>query len=89
MDRLRNEVVRIKAEIESEFTSRVDQRGLTNELDKWIAGILPEERVTLPLVDSLQPLPLDGRRMRGKTRFGWKDDVKMLWDNTGMTMITA
>ena len=66
MDRIRNEEVRRRAGIGRELASRVDQRVL-----RWFGHVerMDESR----LARRVMMAEVNGRRVRGRQRFGWLD----------------
>ena len=74
MDRVRNEEVLRRAEIERELSSRADQRVL-----RWFGHV---ERMVLMT-------EVSGGRVRGRWRLGWMDGVKVAFGNRGMTVEAA
>ena len=82
MDRVRNEEVCRRAEIEMELAIRADQRvlrwfGHAERMDDYRMA-----RRVLMAEDS-------GGRVRGKPRLGWMDGVKVALGNRGMTVEAA
>ena len=82
MDRIRNEEVRRRAGIGREFTSRVDQRVL-----RWFGHVkrMYESR----LARRVMMAEVSGGWVRGRTRFGWMEGVKVALGNRGMTVEAA
>ena len=78
MDRVRNEEVRMRAGIERELASRVDQRVL-----RWFghAERMDEYRMARRVLMA----EVSGGRVRGRPRLGWMDFVKVALGNRGMT----
>ena len=68
MDRVRNEEVRRRAEIERELASRADQRVL-----RWFGHVerMEEYRMARRVLMG----NVSGRRVRGRPRLGWMDGV--------------
>ena len=78
MDSVRNEEVRRRAVIERALASRADQRVL-----RWFGHV---ERID----EYGMAEGIDGQsqwgRVRGRTRLGWMDSVKVALGNRGMTV---
>ena len=79
MDRVRNEEVRRRTEIERELASRADHRvlrwfGRVNRMDEYLIA----RRVLIAKVS--------GGRVRGRPRLGWVDGVKVVFCNRGMAL---
>ena len=81
-DRVRNEEVRKRAVIERESASRADQRVL-----RWFGyeKRMDEYRISTRVLMA----EVSGRRVRGRTRLGWMDGVKVALGNRGMTVEAA
>ena len=82
MDRVRNEEVRRRAVIERKLASRADQRvlrlfGHVERIDEYRMA----RRVLMAVVS--------GERVRGRSRLGWMDGVKVALGNRGMTVEVA
>ena len=82
MDRVRNEEVRRRAEIEMELMSRADQRVL-----RWFGHV--ERMDEYRLARRVLMAEASVRRARGRPRFGWMDNVKVALGNRGMTVEAA
>ena len=74
MDRVRNEEVCRRAEIERDLASRADQRVL-----RWYEHVerMDEHRIARRVLVA----KVSGRRVRGKPRLGWMDGVKVALGN--------
>ena len=79
MDRLRNEEVRRTAGIEKELASRADQRVL-----RWFGHV--ERMDDYRMARRVLMAEVSGGRVRGRSRLGWMDGVKVALGNTGMTV---
>ena len=77
MDRVRNEEVRRRAEIERELASRADQRVL-----RWFGHvkIMDENR----MAGRVFMAEVSGGRVRGRPRLSWMEGVKVASGNGGM-----
>ena len=82
MDRVRNEEVRMRAGIERELSSRVDQRVL-----RWFGHV--ERMDECCMTRSVLMAEVSGGRVRGRPRLGWMDGVKVALGNRGMTVDSA
>ena len=82
MDRVGNEEVRRRVEIESELTSRVDQRVL-----RWFGHV--ERMDEYRLARRVLMAEVSGGRVRGRPRLGWMDGAKVALGNRGMTVGAA
>ena len=81
-DRVRNEEVRRRAEIEKELARRADQRVL-----RWFGHV---ERIDeYRMVRRVLMMEVSGGRVRGRPRFGWMDGVKVALGNRGMMVEAA
>ena len=82
LDRVRNEVVRWRAGIESELASRADQRVL-----RWFGHVegMDEYRMAKRMLMT----EVSGGRVRGRPRLSWMDGVKVPMGNIGMTAKAA
>ena len=82
MDRVRNEEVRMRAGIERELASRVDQRVL-----RWFGHVerMDEYRITRRVLMA----EVSEGRVRRRPRLGWMDGVKVALGNRGMTVEAA
>ena len=80
MGRVENEEVRRRAGINREFASRADQRVL-----RWFGHVerMDEYRMAVLIPE------VSGGRVRGSSRLGWMDGVKMALGNRGMTVEAA
>ena len=76
MDRVKNEEVRLRAEIERELASRADQRVLRWFLRVERMDVYRMARRVLMAEDS-------GGRIRGRSRLGWMDCVEVALGNRG------
>ena len=79
MDRVRNEEVHRRAEIERELVSRADQRvlrcfGHVKKMDQY------------RMARRVLTAEVSGGRVRGRPRLGWIDGVKVALGNRGMTV---
>ena len=82
VDRVRNEEVRRRAEIERELSSRADQRVL-----RWFGHV---ERVDeYRMARRVLMVEASGGLVRGRPRLGWMDGVKVALGNREMTVETA
>ena len=79
MDRIRNEEVHRKAEIERELASRADHRVL-----RWFGHV--ERMNDYRMARRVLMAEVSGGRVRGRPRLGWMDGVKVALGNRGMTM---
>ena len=79
MDRVRNEEVRRRAEIERELASRANQRVL-----RWFGYVerMDEYRTSRRVFMA----EVSGGWVRGRSRLGWMNGVKVALSNRGMTM---
>ena len=77
MDRVRNEEVRRRAGIENELASRADQRVL-----RWFGHV--ERTDEYRMARRVLMAEVSGQRVRGRTRLGWMDGVKVALGNRGM-----
>ena len=77
MDRIRNEEVRMKAEIERESTSSADQRVL-----RWFGHVERKDEYRMARRELMAEV--SGGRVRGRPRLGWMDGVKVALGNRGM-----
>ena len=82
MDRVRNEVVRRRAGIESELASRADQRVL-----RWFGHV--ERMDEYRMARRVFMAEVIGGRVRGRPRLGWMDGVKVALGNRRMTVEAA
>ena len=82
MDRVRNEEVRRRAEVERELASRADQRVL-----RWFGHV--ERMDDYRMARRLLMAEVSGGRVRGRPRLGWMDGVKVALGNRGMTVEAA
>ena len=82
MDRVRNEEVRRRAEIERELASRADQRVL-----RWFGHV--ERMDEYRMVRRVLMAKVSGGRVRGRPRLGSMGGVKMAMGNRGMTVEAA
>ena len=79
MDRVRNEEVSRRAEIERELSSRADQRVL-----RWFGHV--ERMDEYRMARRVLMAAVSGERVRGRPRLGWMDGVKVALANRGMTV---
>ena len=79
MDRVRNEEVRRRAEIERELASRADQRVL-----RWFGHVERTDEYTMARRALIAEV--SGGRVRGRLRLGWMDVVNVALGNRGMTL---
>ena len=79
MDRVRNEEVRMRAGIERELASRADHRVL-----RWFRHV--ERMDEYRMARRVLMAEVSGERIRGRTRLGWMDGVKVALGNRGMTV---
>ena len=77
MDRVRNEEVRRRAEIEMELVSRADQRVL-----RWIGHV--ERLDDYRMARRVLMAEVSVGRVRGRPRLGWMDGVKVALGNRRM-----
>ena len=82
MDRVRNEEVRRKAEIEMQLASIADQRVL-----RWFGHV--ERMDDYRMVRRMLMTEVSGARVPGRPRLGWMDGVKVALGNRGMTVEAA
>ena len=82
MDRVTNEEVRRRAEIERELASRADQRVL-----RWFGHV--ERMVGYRMTRRVLMAEVSGGRVRRRPRLGWMDGVKVALGNRGMTVEAA
>ena len=68
LDRVRNEIVRARTGVRRELAARVDMNVL-----RWFGHVerIDNER----LLKKVMNAKVDGRRARGRPRFGWMDGV--------------
>ena len=81
-DRVGNEEVRRRAEIERELVIRADQRVL-----KWFGHV--ERMDEYRMARMVLMAEVSGLRVRGRPRLGWMDVVKVALGNRGMTVEAA
>ena len=81
-DRVRNEEVRKRAEIERELASRADQRVL-----RWFGHV--ERMDKYRMARRVLMAEVSEGRVRGRPRLGWMDAVKVALGNRGMTVDAA
>ena len=74
MNRVRNEDVRRRAEIERELESRTDQRVL-----RWLGHV--ERMDEYRLAGRVLMAEVSGGRVQGRPRLGWMDGVKVALGN--------
>ena len=69
LDKVRNEVVRVRTGVRRELVARVDMNVL-----RWFGHVkrMSNER----LLKKVMNAKVDGRSSRGRPRFGWMDGVK-------------
>ena len=82
MDRIRNEVVRMRAGIERELASRADQRVL-----RWFGHV--ERMDEYRMARRVLMAEVSGGRVRGKQRLGWMEGVKVALSSSGVTVEAA
>ena len=70
MDRVRNEVVRMRAGMERELASKADQRVL-----RWFGHV--ERMDDYSMARRVLMAEVIGGRVRGRPRLGWMDGVKV------------
>ena len=81
MDRVRNEEVRRRAEIEMELASRADQ----SRFHIWHVERMDDCRIARRVLMA----EVSMGRVRGRPRLGWMDGVKVALGNRGMTAEAA
>ena len=82
MDRVRNEVMRMRAGIERDLASRADQRVL-----RWFGHV--ERMDEYRMAKSVLMAEVSGGQVRGRPRLGRMDGVKVALGNRGMTVEAA
>ena len=82
MDRVTNEDVSMRAGLERELTSRMDQRVL-----RWFGHV--ERMDEYRMAKRVLMAKVSGRRVRGRPRLGWMDGVKVALGNRGMMVEAA
>ena len=82
MDRVRNEEVRMRAGIERELASRVDQRVL-----RWFGHVERMDDYRMARRVLMTEVRRDG--YEGEARLAWMDGVKVALGNRGMTVEAA
>ena len=82
MDRVTNEEVHRRAEIERELASRADQRVL-----RWFGHV--ERMDEYRMARRVLMAEVSGGQVRGRPRLGWMDGVKVAIGNRGMTVEAA
>ena len=82
MDRVRNEEVCRRVEIERELGSRADQRVL-----RWFGHV--ERMNEYRKARRVLMAEVSGERVRGRPRFGWMDGVQVTLGNRGMRVEAA
>ena len=82
MDRVGNEEVRRRAGIGMELASRADQRVL-----RWFGHV--ERMDDYCMAKRVLMAEVSGGRVRGRSRLGWMDGVKVALGNRGMTVEAA
>ena len=82
MDRVKNEELRRRAGIEMEIASRADQRVL-----RWFGHV--ERMDDCRMARRVLMAEVSGGQVRGRSRLGWMDGVKVALDNRGMTVEAA
>ena len=82
LDRIRNEVVRVRTGVRRELAARVDMNVM-----RWFGhvGRMNNKR----LLKKVMNVQVDGRSARGRPRFGWMDGVKRALNNRRMDMREA
>ena len=81
-DRIRNEEVRRRTGVEDELAMRVDRCVL-----RWFGHM--ERMEGGRLVKKVMKANVNGSRMRGRPKYGWKDGVKRALSNRGMSVEEA
>ena len=82
MDKVRNEEVRRRTGIERELASRADQRLL-----RWSGHL--ERMDEYRMARRVLMAEVSGGRVRGRSRLGWMDGVKVALGNIGMMVEAA
>ena len=82
MDRVRNEDVRWRAEIERELASRADQRVL-----RWFGQV--DRMDDYCMAKRMLMAEVSGGQVRGRPRLSWMDGVKVALGKRGMTVEAA
>ena len=82
MDRVRNEEVRMRAEIERELSSKADERVL-----RWFGHV--ERTYEYRMARRVLMVEVSGGRVRGRPRLCWMNGVKVALGNRGMTVEVA
>ena len=82
LDRVRNEVVRVRTGVRRELAARVDMNVL-----RWFSHVerMDNER----LLKKVMNVKVDGRSARGRPRFGWMDGVKRALNDRRMDVREA
>ena len=78
MDGVRNEEVRRSAGVKSELSSRVDLRA-----SRFLGHL---KRIVYRTARKVLLVEVIGGWVRGRSRLGWMDDVKMALGSNGMTV---
>ena len=81
MDRVSNEEVRRRTRIEMELAIRADQRPV-----RWFGHVerMDEYRMARRVL-----MGVSGGQVRGRSRLGWKDGVKVAFGNRGVSVVAA
>ena len=82
LDRVRNQEVRIRAVIERDLASRVDQRVL-----RWFGHV--ERMDAFRMARRMLMAEVSAGRVRGRSRLGWMDGVQVVLGNRIMTVEAA
>ena len=82
MDRVRNKEVHRRAGIERELASRADQR-----IFRWFGHV--ERMEEFHLARRVLMAEVSGGWVRGRSRLGWMDGVKVALSNRGMMVEAA
>ena len=82
MDRVRNEELRMRAEIERELASRADQRVL-----RWFGQV--ERMDEYRMAKMVLMVEVSGGQVQGRPRLGWMDGVKVAFGNREMMVEAA
>ena len=82
LDRVRNEVVRVRTGVRRELAAKVDINIL-----KWFGHVerMDNERLLIKVMN----VKVDGRSARGRPRFGWMDGVKSALNDRRIDMREA
>ena len=82
MDRVRNEVVRMRTGVRGDLATRVDMNVL-----RWFGHV--ERMENDRLLKRVMNAEVSGRGARGRPRFGWMDGVKRAIRDRGMNVREA